>query len=96
MPKRGSCKAHEEKTKKKVCWSAIGSDSQKLVGTQKLVAHLEFCCIYGVQVCRIHTKTLAQVSKLNLLNIVFQRTFCIMHIRDSCTKPIKNQHAFIF
>ena len=32
------------KTKKKVCWSAIGSDSQKLVDTLKLVAHLEFCC----------------------------------------------------
>ena len=27
--------------KKKVCWSAIRSDSQKLVDTQKLVAHLK-------------------------------------------------------
>ena len=26
--------------KKKVCWSVIGSDSQKLVDTQKLIAHL--------------------------------------------------------
>ena len=34
----------QRKTKKKVCWSAIGSDSQKLVDTLKLVAHLEFCC----------------------------------------------------
>ena len=32
--------------KKKVCWSAIGSDSQKLVDTQKLVAHWEFCCTF--------------------------------------------------
>ena len=48
MRTRGSHKAHEEKqrkTKNKVCWSAIGSDSQKLVDTQTLVAHLEFCCI---------------------------------------------------
>ena len=34
------------KQKKKVCWSAIGSDSQKLVNTLKLVAHLEFCGFY--------------------------------------------------
>ena len=34
----------QRKTKKKVCWSAIGSDSQKLVDTLRLVAHLEFCC----------------------------------------------------
>ena len=40
MHTRGSWR----KTKKKVCWLAIGSDSQKLVDTQKLVAHLEFCC----------------------------------------------------
>ena len=32
------------KLKKKVCWSAIESDSQSLVGTQTLVAHLEICC----------------------------------------------------
>ena len=32
--------------KKKFCWSAIGSDSQKLVDTQTLVAHLEFCFIF--------------------------------------------------
>ena len=30
------------KMKKEVCWSAIRSDSQKLVDTQKLVAHLDF------------------------------------------------------
>ena len=32
------------KTKKKVFWSSIGSDSQSLVDTQMLVAHLEFLC----------------------------------------------------
>ena len=40
--------AHErlmmKKNEEKVCWSAIGSDSKSLVGTQTLVAHLEFCC----------------------------------------------------
>ena len=39
MRTRGSWR----KTKKKVCWSAIESESQKLVDTQTLVAHLEFC-----------------------------------------------------
>ena len=34
------------KTRKKVCWSAIGSDPPKLVDTQKLVAYLEFCCFH--------------------------------------------------
>ena len=33
MRTRGSLRAHKEKWKKKVCWSAIGSDSQKLVDT---------------------------------------------------------------
>ena len=33
-----------KKNKKKVCWSAIGSGSQKLVDTLTLVTHLEFCC----------------------------------------------------
>ena len=34
-----------EKMRNKVCWSAMRSDSLKLVDTQKLVAHLEFCCL---------------------------------------------------
>ena len=44
MHMRGTWEAYEAKRRQKVCWSAIGSDSQKLVDTLKLVAHLEFCC----------------------------------------------------
>ena len=49
MHTRGSREALNEKrrkTKKKVCWSAIGGDSQKLVDTQMLVANLEFCFLF--------------------------------------------------
>ena len=42
--------AHVRRMKKNEgkSWSAIGSDSQKLVDTQTLVAHLEFCPYYCV------------------------------------------------
>ena len=52
MRTRGSRRAHEEK-KKKVCWSAIGSDSLKLVYTQTLVDHLEFTFFTHFQVFSI-------------------------------------------
>ena len=43
---RGSRKDHVEKWKKFVCWSAIESDSQMLVDTQKLVNPVEFCIFW--------------------------------------------------
>ena len=44
------------KAKKKVCWSAIGSDSQKRVDTQMLLFLLIFKCFWSFWTMRIHAQ----------------------------------------
>ena len=62
--------------KKEVCWSEIRSD---------YLFNLFNLCLE----CRTHTKTPALFSKLDLRNLVFQRTFCIMHMSAHVEKRTK-------
>ena len=56
-PPFSSCarEAHVRRMKKKVCWSAIGSDSQKLV------AHLDFCYFSS---CVLHEPLVHMMKKV--------------------------------
>ena len=72
-----ACERHtrglRRKMKKKVCWSAIGSDSQKLVDTQKLVAHLEFCCFLIVF---LHGLIMLMNKTKSFLNVFYRFQPC--------------------
>ena len=53
----------QRKTKIKVCWSAIGIDSQKLVDAQKLVVHLEFCFFLLFLYFFLHGRSKCMIQK---------------------------------
>ena len=82
--------AHARLTKKnkgkqkKVCWSAIGSDSQKLIDTQTLVENLEFCCflLFFVVFCSFfYMHLLCDYGQSGqILKVKNWRTKCYKHI----------------
>ena len=107
MRTRGSRKAHEEKwrkKKKKFCWSGIGSDSQKLVDTQTLVAHLEFILPFSSWALRESLVCMKKEVLFSSFSNVFEHAFagrntqhlifvfCFLHFLSTLMLRVITQH----
>ena len=76
---RGSCKTHEEKQRKNFVGQPLG------VSPKSWLTPKGWLLIWNY-----FTLDDCITSILNFHNIVFQKTFCVMHMRRPCKKRTKN------